>query len=113
MFEAAVSKFVKSVGEESLIAVPSLDQAEQCRPLHVIIKKNRRWIWQRAKYEPSQFMLHDVLTRPEEISVSQNTRKLCTYNKKHKFSVDGRIGAKLKTFLDAEIAGKYQNKLVH
>ena len=42
MFEAAISKFVKTVGHESLLPVPNLDQADRCRPLQVVVKKNRR-----------------------------------------------------------------------
>ena len=35
MFEAAVSKFVKTVGKESLIPVPNLDEANKCQPFQV------------------------------------------------------------------------------
>ena len=35
MFEAAVSKFVKTCGKESLVSVPSLDEADRCRPFQV------------------------------------------------------------------------------
>ncbi len=44
MFEAAVAKFVKTVGKESLVAVPSLDEANNCRPFQVVVKKNRRLV---------------------------------------------------------------------
>ena len=41
MFEAAVSRFVKAVGKDSLKSVPNLDEAAKCVPLQVriIIKK--------------------------------------------------------------------------
>ena len=35
MFEAAVGRFAKTVSKESLIPVPSLDEAERCRLFHV------------------------------------------------------------------------------
>ncbi len=42
MFEAAVCKFVKTVGRESLVAVPNMDEANRCRPFSVVVKRNRR-----------------------------------------------------------------------
>jgi len=107
MFEAAVSKFVKSVGHESLIGVPNLDEANQCRPFSVIVKKNRRWSWQSPKYEPTPFKLHQLLTVTDSLEedVTVNTRKLTMYNKSYKFAVSGKIGAKLKILLDAEMSG--------
>ena len=44
MFEAAISKFVKTVGHESLLPVPNLDLADRCRPFQVVVKKNRRCV---------------------------------------------------------------------
>lgn len=107
MFEAAVSRFVKSVGKQSLVAVPDLDEANQCRPLQVVIKKRRRWFWQSAKYEPTPFSLHQLLTDQSEFTdVKQSTRELTVYNKTYKFNVDGKIGGKLKILLDAELSGQ-------
>lgn len=106
MFEATVSKFVKEVGKESLIPVPSLDEANRCRPFQVVVKKNRRWFWQSAKYEPSPFQLHQLLVSQNAFDdVTVSTRKLATYNKTYEFDVKGKTGAKLVSVVDLEVGG--------
>lgn len=107
MFEAAVTKFTKSVGEGTLRPVPSLDASDLCKPFNVVVKKNRRWFWQTAKYEPTPFKLHQLLTdeSPLESDVKTVTEEFITYNKVSKFSVKGSIGAKLKDLFDAELDG--------
>ncbi len=101
-----MSKFVKSVGKESLIAVPNLDEAERCQPFQVVIKKNRKWFWQSARYEPTPFKLHQLLTTPDvfDSEVETTTRKLTTYNKTYTFDVSGKIGSKLARLLDVELS---------
>ena len=66
-----------------------------------------RWYWQSAKYEPTPFQLHQLLTQPEPLTpgVKVNARKLTTYNKAHNFNLNGKIGGKLKTLLDVELEG--------
>ena len=53
------------------------------------------------------FQLHQLLTEPEPLSpgVKVNARKLTTYNKTYNFSLDGKIGGKLKMLLDVEVSG--------
>ncbi|XP_013387688.1 pejvakin-like [Lingula anatina] len=105
MFEAAVTKFVKSVGQGSLLPVPSLDEAEKCRPLAVVIKKKRRWFWQCSKCEPTPFFLHELLTDETTLGLKSETRDLVTYNRTSRFSAKGSIGAKLKVLFDVELSG--------
>ena len=66
-----------------------------------------RWYWQSAKYEPTPFQLHQLLTEPEPLSpgVKINARKLTNYNKSHNFNLNGKIGGKLKALLDVELDG--------
>ena len=61
-----MTKFVKSVGDGSLVAVPDLDESDRCVPFAVTVKKNRRWFWQSPRYEPSPFRLHQLTTAPTE-----------------------------------------------
>ena len=61
-----MTKFVKSVGEGSLVPVPDLDEADRCVPFAVCVKKNRRWFWQSPRFEPSPFLLHQLSTTPTE-----------------------------------------------
>lgn len=106
MFEAAVHKFVKSVGEESLLPVPSLDEADRCHPLSVVIRCPRRWFWQSPKYEVTPFKLHQLLTDCSELlpEHATTTRSLTTYNKTYSYDLDGKLGGKLRALLGAEIS---------
>ena len=61
-----MTKFVKSVGEGSLVPVPDLDEADRCVPFAVCVKKNQRWFWQSPRFEPSPFLLHQLSTTPSE-----------------------------------------------
>ena len=62
MFEAASESFVKAIGSETLIPITSIDRADNCQPLHVVVKKKRYWIWQSPKYQPTAFSLQEILT---------------------------------------------------
>ena len=108
MYEATVSKFAESVGGESnLIPVPDLDSAFHCEPLKVIIKKTPRWFWQSAKYEPvKDISLYELLVDDSPFrNLRQETHTLLTYNKSSKFSLKGKLGAKLKSVLGFEANG--------
>ena len=93
VFQAAVSKFVKNVGEESLLPVPDLNTANNCRPFHIVVKKNRRWFWQSCKYEAKQFSIMELLTNQDPLKVEETTRDLVTYNDTHTFSVSGKVSS--------------------
>ena len=72
MFEAAVGRFVKAVGRESLHPVPSLDQANQCRPMQVVVKRSKYWAWQTAHYEATPFSLDHLLQGDDSLEQSVN-----------------------------------------
>ncbi|CAH1790265.1 unnamed protein product [Owenia fusiformis] len=105
MFEAAVYRFVKAVGEESLHQVPDLDKSNLCKPLAIVVKKNKRWFWQKAKYKPYPFSLEQILTENDHIQLPCSVRKYVTYNKTSCFSASGKIGASLKSIIEADIEG--------
>eukprot|EP00058_Branchiostoma_floridae_P001881 XP_002587369.1 hypothetical protein BRAFLDRAFT_96254 [Branchiostoma floridae] len=105
MFEAAVSGFVKAVGKDSLLPVPDLNSANKCRPLHVAVKKNPKWFWQSAKYLPTSFKIHQILTKTEEIDVNVACRTLVEYNKTSHFSVKGSVGSKIMKEVDLDVSG--------
>ncbi|CAH1239331.1 DFNB59 [Branchiostoma lanceolatum] len=105
MFEAAVSGFVKAVGKDSLLPVPDLNSADKCRPLHVAVKKNPKWFWQSARYLPTSFKIHQILTKTEEIDVKVDCRTLVEYNKTSHFSVKGSVGSKILKEVDLDVSG--------
>lgn len=108
MFEAAVSKFTESVGSESnMVPVPDLDTAFHCEPKKVVIKKNKYWFWQSPSYSPAKNVsLNELLTDTAPFEKAQEeSHPMLTYNKTHKFSVKGKVGAKLKLVLGVEAQG--------
>ncbi|XP_074657618.1 pejvakin-like isoform X2 [Tubulanus polymorphus] len=106
MFEAAVHKFVKEAGPEVLHQVPSLDEANRCRPLQIVEKKNRRWFWQTPRYRPTDFSLDQILADPKPLGLEVQSRVLVKgYNRMHKFSIKGKFGGGFKVLFDAELSG--------
>ena len=108
MFEAAVTKFTKAVGGDGCIPVPSLAEADKCKVLNVVIKKNRRWFWQSAKYDPNGFTLQDILRENNVTdSIPKTTKSMdCqSYEKTNKLSVNGKLGGNLKKLLELEASG--------
>ena len=113
MFEAAVTKFAKSIGNAnadgslSLIPVPDLDDAKLCQPFYIVSKKNRRWVWQSPKYFPTDFMIHNLMVNSDrwEDQIKVERSSLLTYNSSNKFSVHGKIGAKLMKIFEADLQG--------
>ena len=93
MFQAAVGKFVKTVGNETLLPVPDIYSADHCRPLNVVIKKSRRWFWQSCKYEPREFTIEEFLKTPKggALQLERKTKDLVTYDRTHTFSASGRV----------------------
>ena len=73
MFDAAVGRFVKAVGRESLHPVPSLDQAAQCKPLQVVVKRSKYWAWQNPHYETTPYSLHQLL-QDDDDTLDKNVR---------------------------------------
>lgn len=105
MFEAAVTKFTKTIGDHVVIQPPTLDQSENCNPLQIVVKKNRKWRWQSATYYPTPFSLPQLLQGEEDLGVKVSSELAVTYNKIHKLSVKGKLGAKIKLLLDVELDG--------
>ena len=107
MFEAAVTKFAKAVGDNVLIPVPSLTDADKCDVLNVVVKKNRRWFWQSPKYEPSTYKLHNILRENvAECKDITESELLPEYKKTNKFAFTGKLGAKLKHLWELETKTK-------
>ena len=106
MFEAAVTKFAKTVGDDVLLPVPSLTDGDKCNVLNLVVKKNRRWFWQSPKYEPTGFTLQDILKDNGANNAPIKTSELLpAYEKTNKLSVKGKLGGKLKGLLELEVAG--------
>jgi len=107
MFEAASESFVKAIGNETLLPITAIDRADNCMPLHVVVKKKRYWVWQSPKYQPTSFTLNEILTDKEkDLGVKTTSHELLSYSRKSIFSADGRLGIKIaKELVDVEVSG--------
>jgi len=114
MFEAASESFVKAIGSETLIPITSIDRADNCLPLHVVVKKKRYWIWQTPKYQPTSFSLQEILTESsKDMGVGTTSHELLSYTRNSKFSASGRLGIKIaKELVDVEVSGEDMVELV-
>ena len=105
MFEAAVTKFAKQVGDDEFIPASSVADADKHEVLSVVVKKNRRWFWQSAKYYPTDFKLQDIVREKNVVIPSKTVPLMPSYEKTHKLSVHGKLGGKLKEVLEMEVNG--------
>nr|XP_006824139.1 PREDICTED: pejvakin-like [Saccoglossus kowalevskii] len=103
MFKSLTDKLSKSLGEDTLLPVPSLDQADNCRPLSIVVKKNRRWFWRAPKYLPSQYTLSQLLSNKEDLDVPIINEDLTNFDDVSSFSVKGKIGAKIASEVDLDV----------
>ena len=57
MFPAVCNKFVQSMGQDTLIAVKSMDRANDVKPLNVVVRKTKRHLllFKKRKYMPYDF----------------------------------------------------------
>ena len=107
MFEAAVTEFAKSVGGDVLIPSPSLTEADECEVLNVVVKKTRRWFWQSAKYQPTDFKLEDILRENVTENIPRTTCELLpSFKKTHKLAFKGKLGTKLMILWEIEAKKK-------
>lgn len=64
VFNQAASNFVHSVSSSALsnlIASPSLADASNCRPYHLVVKTNKKYFWNHVSLFPTPFTLSDIL----------------------------------------------------
>ncbi|XP_064598207.1 gasdermin-E-like [Liolophura sinensis] len=113
MFSTAVSHFVKAVGKDSFIPVPSLDVADNVKLLQVVVKKNRYWFWQKPSYLPTDFSLNDLLKDNGNVSLPAKGELLVgDYNPSYSISVNGKFGAALcKELIHVEVDADDEVKL--
>ncbi|KAL3854079.1 hypothetical protein ACJMK2_013359 [Sinanodonta woodiana] len=95
MFSAACHQLVNSVGKDTLIPVPSLDEQDNVKPLQLVVMKKKRkfFFFTRCSYHPTEFQLTDVLQDTSPISVKVAEEVLSSdYQRTTKFSLKGKFG---------------------
>lgn len=77
MFAKATANFVRHVDPEgSLIHVSRVNDSDKLVPMALVVKRNRKWFWQRPKYHPTDFKLGDLLQGNKVLSPGMYT---CIY----------------------------------
>eukprot|EP00057_Strongylocentrotus_purpuratus_P011659 XP_011666133.1 PREDICTED: myb-like protein X [Strongylocentrotus purpuratus] len=107
VFHQAASNFVHSVSSSALsnlIASPSLSVASNCRPYHLVIKKNKKYFWNHVSLFPTSFTLSDILDddgaeRFDEVGSTEAV--LVNFER----SLRIKAGGKVEASLAMEIAG--------
>ncbi|XP_030830373.1 cilia- and flagella-associated protein 251-like [Strongylocentrotus purpuratus] len=107
VFHQAASNFVHSVSSSALsnlIASPSLSDASNCRPYHIVIKKNKKYFWNHVSLFPMPFTLSDILDddgaeRFDEVGSTEAV--LVNFER----SLRIKAGGKVEASLAMEIAG--------
>ncbi|KAK3595366.1 hypothetical protein CHS0354_008791 [Potamilus streckersoni] len=95
MFSAACHQFVNSVGKNTLIPVPSLDEQDNVKPLQLVIMKKKRkfFFFTKYSYHPTEFQLTEVLQDSSPISVAVEEEVLSSdYQRTTKLSLKGKFG---------------------
>ena len=66
MFTAASSCFVEAVGSGTYLALDSVEDADNCQLLGIVIKKTYKTPFKADKYVPSNFTLQEILRKPQK-----------------------------------------------
>ncbi|XP_067093692.1 gasdermin Eb isoform X2 [Osmerus mordax] len=108
MFATATKNFVEEIDDGSLIPVSSLN--DSLAPLTMVIKRNRFFPWQKAKYRPTDFTLNDLLTGDKPISPVVIETDFLKFDGTYGDSIAANVEAKL-VHVNFNVEGKDTSKL--
>ncbi|XP_015229641.1 PREDICTED: non-syndromic hearing impairment protein 5-like isoform X2 [Cyprinodon variegatus] len=96
MFSKATAKFVRQVDPEgSLIHVSRVNDSHKLLPMAIVVKRNRVLMWQRPKYQPTDFSLGDLLQGNQVLRPVTETEFLTykgTFKGEHSGKLDTEAG---------------------
>lgn len=75
MFATATRNFVQEVDRGGLL-IPVSSLNDTIALLTVVVKRKRFWLWQKAKYIPTDFTLNDILTGDAPIKPGEHQKNL-------------------------------------
>ncbi|XP_029701077.1 gasdermin-E-like [Takifugu rubripes] len=95
MFSKATANFVHQIDPEgSLIPVSRVNDSKKLVSMALVVKRNRRWFWQRPKYYPTDFTLSHLLQGDKDLHPEVSETEFLTYQ--------GTFGDNLSGKLDTE-----------
>lgn len=69
MFSKATANFVRQIDPDgSLIHVSRVNDSRKLIPMALVVKCKPVWFWQKAKYQPTDFTIGDLLLDDTELS---------------------------------------------
>ncbi|KAM3858224.1 gasdermin-E-like [Diretmus argenteus] len=94
LFSKATGNFIRQIDPEgSLIHVSRPNDSRKLVLLALVVKRTRRWFWQRPKYHPTDFTLGDMLLGDEPLSPVVSETDFLTYQGKFGNIISGKLDA--------------------
>ncbi|CAG5890422.1 unnamed protein product, partial [Menidia menidia] len=111
MFSKATANFVQQVDPEgSLIHVSRVNNSHKLVPLGLVVKRNRIWVWQKPKYQPTDFTLIDLLLEGEALEPGLTETEFLTYEGTYSDDHGGTLQAEAGP-ADLTLGGRGTSKL--
>ncbi|KAM9737825.1 gasdermin-E-like isoform 1-T2 [Menidia menidia] len=111
MFSKATANFVQQVDPEgSLIHVSRVNNSHKLVPLGLVVKRNRIWVWQKPKYQPTDFTLIDLLQGGEALEPGLTETEFLTYEGTYSDDHGGTLQAEAGP-ADVTLGGRGTSKL--
>ncbi|XP_072181153.1 LOW QUALITY PROTEIN: gasdermin-E-like [Diadema setosum] len=110
IFKSTTTTLAKVMSGELIPATGLLD-AKKCGPGHLIVKKNKKWFWQRETITPTAFKLSDIL-RHEDVDMKLepfhlppiNSEDIGKFNLSHNFVAKGNFEASVpQGYVDVDL----------
>ncbi|XP_063953205.1 pejvakin-like isoform X2 [Lytechinus pictus] len=108
IFNQATGNFVHSVSSRALsnlVPSPSLSDAGNCHPYHLVVKKNKKYFWNKVRLYPTPFTLSDIvdgdLTDNAFDEVNPTKKDLVNFERTLTIEAKGKLEASLAM----EVAG--------
>ncbi|XP_042362506.1 gasdermin-E-like [Plectropomus leopardus] len=92
MFSKATANFIRQIDPEgSLIHVSRVNDSKKLVPMAVVVKRNRKWFWQKPKYQPTVFTLSDLLQGDEVLIPGVSEAEFLDYEGTFRDKVSGTL----------------------
>jgi hypothetical protein len=113
MIKAAILKLIETVGANDLEPVADITKSEYFKPWHIVVRKGKKYVWNKTKFLPTGFSLSDILVPKDSLILTDATAAAVkssvlasAYSLADNLTLKGKLGAKLKHTLEIDISGR-------
>lgn len=110
MFATAARNFVEEVDHGGLL-IPVSGLNDTINLLTVVVKRKSFWIWQKARYLPTDFHLNDILTGDTPINPTVIEMDFIKYDGTYGDKIQGSIDANIMDYSNINVEGNDSSKL--